>query len=253
MLNLVILKILLLPFMSQMDTMSNFSEDTVRGAAEIREWLIRQISDKQEEIEKLRNTLFLVDMLLKQSSFRKASALGSRGMTFLPPQSSDNRFHQISSNSSENEAQPTSDKEITNVTAVAEAVPSTEEQHGIKEYVEVRPLKRLKDNLLLANAKLSQSSIQIIPAEGINLNVNTPPFKSFFLNRILDGMKSKDVEKSSLGQIKESESLNYEVEDNNGLITKIIINNYREKERLSEIFNTSTWVFTRMIEKSTRQ
>ena len=253
MLNLVILKILLLPFMSQMDTMSNFSEDTVRGAAEIREWLIRQISDKQEEIEKLRNTLFLVDMLLKQSSFRKASALGSRGMTFLPPQSSDNRFHQISSNSSENEAQPTSDKEITNVTAVAEAVPSTEEQHGIKEYVEVRPLKRLKDNLLLANAKVLPNSIEIAPAEGIDLYINTPPFRSFFLNRILDGMKSKDADKASQGQIKVSESLNYQVDDNNGSIKRIIINNYREKERLNEIFNTSTWVFTRMIEKNTKQ
>ena len=69
--------------MSQMLTMSNYSEDTVRGAAEIREWLIRQISDKQDEIEKLRNTLFLVDMLLKQSSFKKASALGSREYSIL--------------------------------------------------------------------------------------------------------------------------------------------------------------------------
>jgi len=241
--------------MSQMLTMSNYSEDTVRGAAEIREWLIRQISDKQDEIEKLRNTLFLVDMLLKQSSFKKASALGSRGTPFLPPQStSDNHFDQISSNSSENEAQPTSAKEITNATAIAETVPSsTEEQDGIKEFAEVRPLKRLKDNLLLANAKILPNSIEIAPAEGINLNINTPPFRSFFLNRILDGMKSKDADKVSQGQIKLSESLNYQVDDNNGSIKRIIINNYREKERLNEIFNTSTWVFTRMIEKSTKQ
>jgi hypothetical protein len=33
------------------------------------------------------------------------------------------------------------------------------------------------------------------------------------------------------------------------LINRIIINNYRDNERLNEIFNTSAWVFTRMIEK----
>jgi UTP-glucose-1-phosphate uridylyltransferase len=64
-------------------------------------------------------------------------------------------------------------------------------------------------------------------------------------------MKTKDAEKVSQKQIKDTESLTYQVEeDNNGSIKKIIIINYREKERLNEIFNTSTWVFTRMIEKS---
>ena len=65
-------------------------------------------------------------------------------------------------------------------------------------------------------------------------------------------MKTKDVEKVNHGQIKESESLNYQVDDDNGLIKNILINNYREKERINEIFNTSTWVFTRMIEKNSR-
>ena len=46
--------------------------------------------------------------------------------------------------------------------------------------------------------------------------------------------------------------LDYDVaEDDNGIIKRIVINNYRDKERLNEIFNTSTWVFTRMIEKQT--
>ena len=104
--------------------------------------------------------------------------------------------------------------------------------------------------MLLANAEISPRTVEISPVEGINLNVNTPPFKSFFLNRILEGMKTKDMEKINHSQIKESESLNYQVEeDSNGLIKRIVINNYRENERLAEIFNTSTWVFTRMIEK----
>ena len=57
--------------------MSNFSEDDVRRAAEIREWLVKQISDRQEEIERLRTTLLLIYNLLKHGSFRPASNITS--------------------------------------------------------------------------------------------------------------------------------------------------------------------------------
>jgi hypothetical protein len=63
-------------------------------------------------------------------------------------------------------------------------------------------------------------------------------------------MKARDVEKINRGEIKASESLDYQIEENNGAINKIMISNYRDKERLNEIFNTSTWVLTRMIEKN---
>jgi hypothetical protein len=111
---------------------------------------------------------------------------------------------------------------------------------------DIRPLKRAKDDFWLANAEISANAVVIVPAPGVDLNVNTPPFKSFFLNRILDGMKNKDANQG----IKEPEALNYKVEDENGTVKRIVINNYREKERLQEIFNTSSWVFTRMLEKS---
>ena len=37
--------------------------------------------------------------------------------------------------------------------------------------------------------------------------------------------------------------------DENGQIKSVTISNYRERERFIEIFNTATWVFTRMLEK----
>ena len=90
----------------------------------------------------------------------------------------------------------------------------------------------------------------IVPASGVQLSANTPPFRSFFLTRILDGMKGKDAEKVSQGAIKESDALSYWVDEDGGNIKKIVISNYRDKERLQEIFNTSAWVFTRMLEKA---
>ena len=224
--------------------MSSYSEDDVRRAAEIREWLVKQISDKEDEIDKLRVTLSLVDNLLKRGSFKAASAL-STSHTLSPIAQSANISGKISTiHTNQQQRRDTAGNDI------AESVLPEQQQTEEIEIRESRSLNRLKDNLLLAHVEISKSSVEISPAEGINLNVNTPPFKSFFLNRILEGMKTKDMEKLSNGQIKESELLNYDIEeDSNGLIKRIIINNYRENERLNEIFNTSAWVFTRMIEK----
>ena len=55
---------------------STYSEEDIRRAAEIREWLIKQISDRQEEVERLRTTLSIIDNLLKQGSFKAAANLG---------------------------------------------------------------------------------------------------------------------------------------------------------------------------------
>ena len=228
--------------------MSSYSEDDVRRAAEIREWLVKQISDKEDEIDKLRVTLSLVDNLLKRGSFKAASALNT-SHTLSPIAQSANISGKISTTAPTNQQQ----RRDTAGNDITENVLPGQQQTEEMEIRESRSLNRLKDNLLLAHVEISKNSVEISPADGINLNVNTPPFKSFFLNRILDGMKTKDTEKLSNGQTKESELLNYHIEeDSNGLIKRIIINNYRENERLNEIFNTSTWVFTRMIEKAGR-
>ncbi|MGI0019471.1 MAG: hypothetical protein ACREAY_03260 [Nitrososphaera sp.] len=197
--------------------MSGYSEDDVRRAAEIREWLVKQISDKAEELDRLRTTLTLVDSLLKQGSFRAAAAMEPRAQP-LPRQTAN--------------SQP--------------ARQSNLEAAGR----DVRPLKRAKDEFVLANAEVATNAITITPAPGVTLSANTPPFRSFFLSRILDGMKGKDAEKVSQGAIKESDTIDYRVEEEGGNIKKITISNYRDKDRLQEIFNTSSWVFTRMLEKA---
>src|ERR671916_998945 len=55
--------------------MSSFSEDDIRHAAEVREWLMKQISDKQEQVDRMNTILALIDSLLKQSSFKPASSI----------------------------------------------------------------------------------------------------------------------------------------------------------------------------------
>jgi hypothetical protein len=243
--------------------MSNFSEDDIKHAAEVREWIMKQISDKQEQVDRMSTILALIDNLLKQSSFKPASSIPSSsslpssvGLTSQISQKSSTEPQMIPGYSRNQRIGITgngSPSVMRETTASAESQKQPRKDSCEEGEVQHKPLKRLKDDFLIANAEISQNSVEIIPAKGIALNINTPPFRSFFLNRILEGMKTKDAEKISQNQIDESTSLNYDVaEDDNGIIKRIVINNYRDKERLNEIFNTSTWVFTRMIEKSNR-
>lgn len=227
--------------------MSSYPEEAIRRAADIREWLTKQVADKREEIERLRTMLFLVDMLLKRGSFKTAASLES--VTSSSTVKASDEFSTIAGYQQTREAAGSDNDDLNAIQRAV--VPKAEQQDDTStSFTEARQLRRIKDNLLLATATISPTRVEITPVDGINLNVNTQPFKSFFLNRILEGMKARDVEKVNRGEIQESDSLNYQIEEKNGaVIKKIMISNYREKERLNEIFNTSTWVMTRMMEK----
>jgi hypothetical protein len=211
--------------------MTGYPEDDVKNAAEIREWLTKLISEKQDEIERMKITLSLIDTVLKQGSFRTAANLNLNKKSF-PNEKSFNDENEIKK----------------------EKNPQLQRSHDEQsQSIETRQIKRMKDNTLIANVEVSREKIEITPMESINFNIDTPPFKSFFINRILEGMKSKDLDKVKQGQIDTSNIIAYNTtskDNNDNIIKKIEIKNYRDKERVNEIFNTVAWVFTRMLEKS---
>jgi len=301
-------------------------DDDIKNAAEIREWLTKLIVEKQDEIERIKTTLSLIDIVLKQGSFRTAANLninsskkvlpfqqrkGSSNNSSGDTDSNDNyddgddgssssssgnnssirtgrsdygrttdKDMRISSSSSKTTVPPQSQSSnrnnpylqrenrredstpIVNNREMRQSRGGEEgEQEGEQEFEETRQLKRMKDGLVLATVRVSKNIIEIVPENTITLYVDTPPFKSFFLNRILEGMKNKDLEKVRQGQLNENQMLRYDVNaassdnnnnnaDNKKQLKKVQISNYREKERITEIFNTSAWVFTRMLEKS---
>ena len=219
--------------------MSTFSEDDIRRAAEVREWLVKEVTNKKEELDKLRDTLLIVDSLLKKTSFITASHLESSASNLK-----DRSATEYQSLDKEETVQTKSSSDSTTKST------NTDYGQDDNQGVQIKSLKRAKDNLLISNAEYTSTYVKIPLVNDINLNINTPPFKSFFLNRILEGMKSKDKEKIQKGEIDESEIIDYNVDnDENGQIKSVTISNYRERERLIEIFNTATWVFTRMLEK----
>lgn len=224
--------------------MSSFSEDDIRRAAEVREWLVKEVTNKKEELDKLRNTLQIVDSLLKRTSFISASNLESSASHLK-----NNGTQQRQSVNEEDEDEEETTQQELKMNSVTKS-PSDKYRENNTPGIEIRSLKRVKDNLLISNAEYTPAFVKIALTDDLNLNINTPPFKTFFLNRILEGMKTKDKEKVQKGELGESEVIDYKVDnDEDGKINSVMISNYRERERLNEIFNTATWVFSRMLEK----
>ncbi|HYB45473.1 MAG TPA: hypothetical protein VEC92_03015 [Nitrososphaerales archaeon] len=172
-------------------------EDQVKKAAELKLWLENRIAELQEEMERLKETLALVDASLRASTFR----------------------------------------------------PAIEMMDEAKEVAETRELKQDKGGGVIATASVTSDSVIIEPKDGLKLRQSTPPFKTFLLGKILQGMRAKDQELVTQGKLTKGKELSFDVEESQGAISKVIVGNYREKARLNEILSTVAWTFSRMLEK----
>jgi len=176
-----------------------FSDEKIREILELKERVSTEIEKHEEEVEFLKKNLSILDLILKQSSFTKASALSSS-------------------------------EKLT-------------QQESI-------PLTKGSEGEVIANAYVTPNQVSIILNEEIRVYDDTPPFKSFFLDRIIGEMKRKDTDEVQNGKIQPESVIDYVINKNGSNIREIIIKNYRQKERVKEIINTAAWSLTRMIENT---
>ena len=111
-------------------------------------------------------------------------------------------------------------------------------------------LLRLNEAEEIENMFKNNFEVSIILDDDVTLDPDTPPLKTFFVDRIIGEMKKKDIEQVESGEIKKDDIINCVINDNGSRIREIIIKNYRQEERVDEIINTATWSLTRMIENS---
>lgn len=64
----------------------SYSEENLRNILELREWISEEIEKREKEIDKFRQNLLILDSLVKQSSFSKASSLVSNKQNLQPSQ-----------------------------------------------------------------------------------------------------------------------------------------------------------------------
>ena len=186
------------------------TEDQLRRNAELKLWIETRVGELQEEIDRLREALVVIDSVLRASSFKPATEVASSGGRAPVAQP----------------AEP-----------LAEPIP------------EIRELKRDKGGETVAVAQVTQQRLKIEPVAEVNLRVETPPFKSFLLGKILSGMKNTDEDSVAKGRFEKGEELRYTLSERGGKISSLVVENYREKERLTEILKCVPWTFSRMLEK----
>ncbi|MGC8631323.1 MAG: hypothetical protein ACP5T2_02715 [Thermoprotei archaeon] len=84
----------------------------------------------------------------------------------------------------------------------------------------------------------------------VPLSQDTPPFKSFFVEKVLKDYEKKDKIREQEGQMQPNQILTYEIiNDENNNIKQIKIKNINDQRRIREIISTIRWTIARMIEK----
>jgi len=127
--------------------------------------------------------------------------------------------------------------------------PAIEMLDETKQVAEKRDLMQDKGGGVIATASVTSDNVIIEPKGDLKLRQSTPPFKTFLVGKILQGMRVKDQELVAQGKIARGRELSFDVVESEGNISRVIIENYREKTRLNEILSTVAWTFSRMLEK----
>jgi len=176
-----------------------FSDEQIRDILQLKEHILDKIEKHKQEIDVLEKNFNILNSILKESSFTKASDLSPK---------------KTSSDSS------------------------------------IIPLTKGIGGEIIANAYVTPDQVSIVINDEIGLELDTPPFKSFFIDRIIAEMKRKDTADVQLGKIQPESVIDYVINKNGSKIREIIVKNYRQKERVNEIINTAAWSLTRMLENT---
>ena len=197
-----------------------YTNEQIQKMLELKESIVDKMAKHQDELDFLQKNLDILDVVLKGSSFTKASSLPR----------------------TEKSSEIKSEKE-------EPVVVIKEEKENNPDSIQI---KKNKDGEVIANAFVTPEKISIILNEGIGLTDEIPPLRSFFIERIIGEMKKVDSTDVKNGKIDESSVIDCIINKNGPAIREIIIKNYRQKERLDEIINTATWSLTRMLENLTK-
>ncbi len=176
-----------------------FSDEQIHDILKLKDHILNEIEKYKQEIEMFEKNLGILNSVLKESSFTKASDLSTK---------------QTKSDSTK------------------------------------IPLTRGNSEEIIANAYVTSTQVSIVLNDDIGLDENTPPLKSFFIDRIIADMKRKDSSDVQRGKIQPDSVIDYVINKNGSHIREIIVKNYRQKDRVNEIINTAAWSFSRMIENT---
>lgn len=185
--------------------------EEAKRLAELKQFLERRIEELRRELEALEEISRLVDAALSSASFVRASELAARPQA--PPAQPQRKT----------EAPPRQEAPL------SEAV-VTSRSTGEK----------------LARVVVYPSRIEIVFLR--EFSASTPPFESFFVRKVLEGFKRRDEDLIVRGEKSPGEGFDYQIEEDGGVLRRILITNYGDKKVVDEIKSTLRWTLEKMVE-----
>ncbi|MGB9728747.1 MAG: hypothetical protein ACP5GU_05460 [Thermoprotei archaeon] len=182
--------------------------ESIKILADMKKELEKRVEELQKELERTKLLLSLIDKALGEQSFVPASELQKQA------------------------PQP--------------QAPSAEVVVPPPLPIEKEEVITSKTGIELGKMYIGETTIRIVP--GLEFDEGMPPFKSFLIGRVLEGMKSKDMDSGK----SESEALSYEVvKDESNNVKELIIKNVdiNNERIMRELRNSIKWTLERIKER----
>lgn len=112
------------------------------------------------------------------------------------------------------------------------------------EDAESVPITRVGQGGVIANARVTPEQVSVTLHKSLEIGEDMPPFKSFFLDRIIGDMRRKD------GAVTDNAPIECVVNKSGPNIREIIVRNYRHKERVKEIISSMGWSLNKMLDNA---
>jgi hypothetical protein len=190
--------------------------DKLKKLADFRQRLEKRIEEISAELEGLLVLLEFVDATLLEKGFKRAEVSKPLVPEPAPPS-------------------------IVSPPSTSVVVPP------VVEYESAVPLKTVTGDLL-ANLYTSKDALHIIMPEDKKLNVNTPPFLPFLVQKVFVKMQDKDRQAVASGELEPEKMFSFKIVQDGDILREILVENVSE-DRMRELKSTIRWTLEKMFEK----
>jgi len=195
---------------------TNDQKEQIKKVAKLRANIEKKIVELKAELDEQRTILNLIDSTLVKQSFKRAEI-----------------------------QKPVSTKTSQQVAPKPyKPAPVTPQRKGTQ-------LKTITGDVL-AELLSENDGLHIIFPEDKNFDINTPPFTSFFVERVLSKMHEKDKEDITAGKLDPDKVLSFDIKQDGNIMKEIVIKNILSA-RVREIKSSMRWTLEKMYERMKQQ
>lgn len=212
------------------------SVSDTKNLAELKKDLEERISKAERELNLLKLSLKVVNEALTAVSFQPASKLIEHPEPEAPKAVPEQKVAVAP-------RIPAEAKPLKEVAAPTPApAPVAEQPFPIKS----------KTGEDLGTMYIGKNYVRIVPRSDLVFSVRTPPFQSFFVDRVIGEMRRKDEMAADAGAKDPSSMIEYDIKLDGDNIKEIALRNIDEDARVRELRSSIRWTLERMLEKTVK-